>query len=185
MAGGVLFFDLAPSLCGYCVGDGLSVPVCSAWEFPPLGTDLGALGRHMAGQARALIRQHRPDRVGYESPILLPHDALADVRRIFGLGMVLEVVCQEDEFRQPDGEFLPCGEADLRRMKSIITGNPHAEKPAVAKIISDTLCIPLPRTVEEGRHDASDAASGWLLTMSEFFPEAAAPWLARLGGLLL
>lgn len=185
MAGGVLFFDIAPSLTGYCVGDGWSVPTAAAWEFPDCGDDLGWLGRAMADQARALIREHRPERVGYEAPILKRHDTLWKLRRIYGLGMVLETVCQEDEFRRPDGSFLPCGEADLRRMKSLITGDPHAEKTDVAKIISQRLCIPLPRTNDEGRLDASDAASGWLLTMSEFFPEAAAPWLARLGGLLL
>lgn len=179
MAGGVLFFDLAPGMSGYCVGDGQSVPVCGAWMFPKVGSDLGALGHAMAAQTRALIREHQPGMVGYESPILLPHDNKEDLRRIFGLGLVVEMVCQEREFA------LPCGEADLRRMKSLITGNPHAKKPDVARIISTVLAIPLPRTIEEGRHDAADAASGWLLTLSEFDPEAAGPWLARLRGGLI
>lgn len=172
----ILGFDLAPSLSGYCVGDGQGAPVAAAWEFPDCGDDLGALGEHMAQQARALIAEHQPDLVTYEAPILRQTDKLWKLRRIYGLGMALEMTCRAAD--------VPCLEIDLRRIKGVLTGDAFAEKTEVVRAVM-RLGVPLPRTDAEGRKDAADAFGCWLIGMMEIDHAAASPWLARIGGCLL
>jgi Holliday junction resolvasome RuvABC endonuclease subunit len=179
----VLAFDLAPGSSGYCVGDGQGVPTAGAWRFPPLGDDLGALAAHMQDQAGALIREHQPDLVAYEAPILVTKgrhggrsDTLADLRRIYGLGVVLELTCVRFGVR--------VAEVDLRRVKKVMTGDHQATKSQVVRAAMG-LGIPLPTTKDEGREDAADAVGVWMIGLSEVDGSAAAPWLARLGGLLL
>lgn len=174
--GGVLAFDLSPSICGWCAGDGADTPSASAWTMPEVGSDLGWLVCEMEDQARLLIDVHRPVLVVYEAPILLRHDALLTLRMIYPLGAELERVCRRLEIR--------CGEVDLRRIKSVLTDNPHADKKDVVKAVLG-LGISLPKTVTEGRQDAADAAGAWLIGLMEADPLAAAPWIARLKGTLL
>lgn len=185
--GGALFFDIAPNLTGYCAGDGSGVPTADAWRFPPCGDDFGRLAAHMEDWLRALISTHDPAAVGYESPIHpKPHDKTADCRRILGLGVVLElVVLRVNEERERDGRPpISCGEVDLRRIKRVTTGDQWAEKKRVAAAV-DAAGIPLPATIELGRHDAADAAGGWVILLDEIDPAAASPWLARFTGSLL
>lgn len=184
---GALFFDIAPGLTGYCAGDGSGVPTADAWRFPDCGDDYGALAAHMEDWLRALITTHDPDAVGYESPIHpKPHDKTATCRRILGLGVVLElVVLRVNEERERGGRRpIICREVDLRRIKRLATGDQYADKPAVARAVA-AAGIPLPATIELGRHDAADASVGWVIVLDEVDPAAASPWMARFQGSLL
>lgn len=181
---GALFFDIAPKWTGYCVGDGSKAPVADAWRFPDLGEDYGALACEMEDWVRALAREHDPDFAGYEAPIPPKrHDALHDLRRILGLGVVLEAVCQR--IGEERGRPLPCGELDVRKIKSFATGDRWAEKKLVTAAAVEAGIPILPRTQADGRFDAGDAAVGWVITLHEIDPIAASPWFARFKGTLL
>lgn len=180
--GAVAFFDIAPTLTGYCVGDGDGPPVADAWEFPDFGDDLGALAFHLVEWLRAIVLRYDVDRVAYESPIHKPHDKLWKLRRIYGLGVVLEYACMV--IGNERGRPLPCGETDLRLIKSLTTGDQWADKKLVAAAVAEA-GIPLPKTIAEGRHDAADAAGGWVILLSEHDAAAASPWIARFRGTLL
>ncbi len=79
---------------------------------------------------------------------------------------------------------MPCYEVDLRRVKSIMTGNAGAEKALVVKA-AVRLGVLLPHKDVDGRKDAADAVGVAIETMSLLHPEIAARWLAELQGLLL
>lgn len=181
MSGG-LFYDIAPNLTGFCGGDGKSLPVSDAWRFPPCGDDFGRLAIAMEDQVRAHVAHFDPDAVGYEAPLLLPHDALFDLRRIYGLGMELERVCIR--IGEERGRPLPCAEVSHRKIKHLATGDQYAKKPAVIAAAAAAGFV-LPRTMDEGRGDAADAAVGWVLLMDDIDPAAASPWIARFRGTLL
>lgn len=181
--GAVLFLDIAPNLTGYAVGDGSSAPTADAWRFPDFGEDYGALAIHMCEWLNALVERHDVDRVAYESPIPPKrHDRLTTLRRILGLGVVVEAECIRIGERR--GRLLPCGEVDNRRIKTMATGDHVAGKKEVAAAVA-AAGIPLPRTLELGRHDAADAAAGWVILLSEHDAAAASPWIARFKGTLL
>lgn len=174
--GGVLAFDLAPGLCGYCAGDGAVAPTASAWRFPDYGSDYGALAVSAKHQFKALMDQHQPELVTYEAPILLSRDALDKLRRIYGLGVVLEMACAE--------WCVPCLEVSHRTIKHRLTGDEYADKATVVRAVK-ALGVPLPSTVAEGQQDAADAVGAWLIGMNELDGGAASPWIARVGGLLI
>lgn len=180
---GALFFDIAPNLTGYCVGDGAQAPVADAWRFPNCGADYGALSWELGRWVRALCDRHDPDVMGYETPLLRPHDKLHTLRRTYGLGMEVERLALE--IGEVRGRPLICKEVDLRQIKNLTTGNPHASKPEVAKAVEAAGIPIIPRTIEDGRHDAADAAGGWVWILDEVDPAAASPWIARFRGSLL
>ncbi len=131
---------------------------------------------------RALVGRHDPSAVGYEAPILLPHDHLADLRRIYGLGMELERVCHR--IGEERGRILPCSEISHRTIKNMATGDQFADKrKVVAAVVAAG--FGLPTTDDEGRKDAADAAVGWVLLLDTIDPAAASPWIARFRGSLL
>lgn len=167
----VLFFDLSPSLCGYAYAGTDGRLEAGAFELPALGQDLGGLASALEVRVQILIDRFQPTELGYEAPILLKHDTLLDLRRIYGLGMVLEFIA--------DRESLPCNEVDLKRIKTLMTGDHWAKKPEIVAA-AVRLGVALPAKKNEGREDAADAVGGALCALNIIDPQAAAPWIAKL-----
>lgn len=181
--GAVLFLDIAPKFTGYCVGDGSQAPVADAWSLIRSGDDYGALADELETLVFSVVQHHDVVAAAYESPILRRHDALHDLRRIYGLGMVFELTCRR--IAQGRGKPLPCSEIDLRKIKTFATGDPWAEKKDVAAAVVAAGIPLLPRTAAEGRYDAGDAAAGWAILLEDHDPAAASPWISRFRGTLL
>ncbi len=174
--GGVLAFDLSPSLCGWCFAGQDGFLTADAFALPDLGADLGGMAAALQSNVEALIDRFAPSELAYEAPLLLKHDSLIDLRRIYGLGVVLELLAHR--------EGLPINEMDPKRVKNTMTGDPYAKKPAVVAA-AVSLGVRLPATKAEGREDAADAVGVAVIQISISHPEVASPWLAILRGSLL
>ena len=172
---GVVGFDLSPSLCGwaYINEDGIEA---DAFRLPELGRDLGPLIATFEQHVETLLHRFLPTTVAYEAPIRLRHDADLTLRQNFALGAALEYFCIRAD--------VPCHEVDLRRVKSIMAGDAHADKTLVVKAALK-LGVNLPLRDTEGRKDAADAVGVALETMRLLHPEIAAPYVAILQGRLL
>lgn len=170
----VLAFDLSPSLCGWCYAG--TELVAGAFALPPLASDLGGLGKALAENAVDLIHRFEPAHVAYEAPILRRHDTLLDLRRIYGLGMVLEHMCLL--------EGVAYSEIDLRQIKTMMTGDGWAKKPAVVAA-AERIGVQLPKSKAQGREDAADAVGAALCALLVLDPVAASPWIAKLRNTLL
>lgn len=180
MAEQVSFFDIATRLTGWCSGTGEVRPEVGAFRFPHLGDDLGELGLRFDEFLDIHFDRFQPTSVGYESPILKPTDDLLKVRRIYGMGMVLETACAR--------RGVPVWEKDLRDLKKELTGNIHADKADMVEMAL-LLGIDLPPSKAEGQEDAADALAGWLIGIRALNPQASARWDAAIwskgrGGLL-
>lgn len=173
--GGVLFFDLSPSWCGYCGGDGNGAPTAGAWLCPEFGEDLGAFACYLEDAFGTLIDRFQPAHVGYERPLLLNRDTLLKLRHTYGMGWELERVAMR--------RGLDYSDLSHRTIKHFTTGDEYAEKRHVYAAMK-RLGIDLPPK-DEGGHDAGDASGGWLVKMVDLFPAEASPWLAKHRGSLI
>lgn len=174
-----LFLDLSPNWCGWAVGRGCDAPLAGAFLLPKCGDDLGKLGGALEEQVLALVNSHRIGALGYESPILRPHDNLLTLRRIYGLGWEIEQMAR--------ALLLPCREVDCRKVKSALTGDSFADKKAMIEAAL-RLGISLPDRLGEGRDDAADAVGGLFEMMAEFDLEGYAHWqsqVAKMKGALI
>lgn len=177
MPSGVLAFDLSPSLCGWSFAGTDGSLVADAFQLPALGGDLGGLALALEGIVDPLIHRFDPAMLAYEAPLLLRHDTLLDLRRIYGLGMVLELVAAR--------AGLDIQEMDPKRIKSTVTGDAYAKKKLVADTLEARLGVNLPSTPALGRLDAGDATGCAIIQLSILDPAAASPHLAKLRGSLL
>lgn len=170
------FFDLSPHFAGWCIGSGEDLPVADAYKFDDHGDDdLGALGTELWRLLDTLHQRFGFTTVGYEKPILLVNvrtkggerrtDKLVDLRRIYGMGLLLETWCAL--------RGIPCGEETVQAVKKAATGNHAADKKDVAAAM-ERIGIVLPKTKATGRFDAGDAAAGWVLSV-----RAWNPWVQR------
>lgn len=175
MPSGVIGYDLSPSLCGWAYASAEGIEA-GAFRLPDSRHDLGTLLAVLEQHFETLRIRFDPEVVSYEAPIKLRHDTVQTLRMIFGLGAALEYFSLRAN--------VPCYEVDLRRVKGIMAGNPHAEKALVVKAAL-RLGILLPHTDTDGRKDAADAVGVAIETMNLLHPEIASPWLAVLQGLLL
>ncbi len=176
MTGGVLAFDLSPSLCGWGFAGPGGELCADAFLLPPMGSNLGGIALHLEDMVVTLIDRFLPAQLSYEAPILLRHDSLIDLRRIYGLGMVLEYLAARAD--------IPCGEVDLRQIKNLMTNDPFADKKLVVAAAL-ALGVKLPATDKEGRKDAADALGCALVTLAYTDPLSAAPHIAKLKHRLL
>lgn len=147
-----------------------------AFDLPQVGSDYGTLLAVMEQHFTVLLDRFKPARIAYEAPILLRHDTLQTLRRIYGLGVGLEYFALR--------EGIDCNEVDLQRVKAVMTGEAKAPKPLVVKA-AQRLGVLLPSTDALGRKDAADAVGVALEIMRLLHPEIAAPHLAILRGSLL
>lgn len=165
----VAFFDLATFLIGYCVGTGEDLPHADVLEFGQYGEDLGALGLAFWQALDQLHARFGFTVAGYEKPLLLPTDKMLTIRRIYGVGMILETWCA--------AKGIPCGEETVEAVKKEATGNHRATKLEVAERI-ERAGIVLPKG--PGRLDAGDASAGWLIGVRVWNPKLSPLWDRRI-----
>lgn len=170
-----LGYDLAPGICGWAAVSADFIEA-GAFQLPPLGNDLGTLLAVFEQHHVQLEERFCPALVAFESPIMRKWDSLIDVRKIYSLGAFLEYLAIRSG--------LPVHEVDLRAVKSVMTGDAHADKALVVKA-ARRLGVILPAKDAEGRKDAADAVGVALETTRLLHPEIAAPFLAILQGSLL
>lgn len=167
-----LGLDLAPTLCGFCVGDGRSTPYAAAWILKDHGPRLGALFCEFEDHLEALYRDWPFEWVCQEAPINPRRwDKLWTLRRTYGLGAVVERWC----FRRG----IPLIEADVRRVKAALSGHAGAGKPDMVAA-ARRAGVELPKTKEAGREDAADGLGCWTVGMKDFDPATWAKWDAML-----
>lgn len=165
------FFDLSPSFAGYCIGSGEAAPEAGAYPFSEYGQDFGKLGLEFWRMLDALHARTGFNVAAYEKPILVvarPNgrgpqytDKLETLQANLGLGFFLETWCE--------AKGIPCGHETIQAIKKCATGNPNAEKVDVANAM-ERIGIELPKTKAEGRLDAGDASSGWVLSVRAWNP---------------
>lgn len=163
----VSFFDIATRLTGWCSGTGEVRPEVGAFPFLHVGDDLGALGARFDEFLDIHFERFRPVSVGYETPLLVPTDNLLKIRKIYGMGMILEAACVR--------RGVPCWERDHRDLKKEATGNSGASKDDMVEVAL-LAGIDLPPTKAEGREDAADAFFGWKIGIRELNPAEGAKW---------
>lgn len=167
MTGPVSFFDTSSRLTGWCSGTGDCRPDVGAYPFPHVGEDYGELGGLFWKHLDRHFETYQPALVGFETPLLLPHDTLDKVRKLYGVIFLLETYC--------DRVGVPMFERSNADLKRELTGNPKADKDDM--IERAILCgINLPKTKEEGKADAADAFAGWLIGIREVNPVASRRW---------
>jgi hypothetical protein len=150
----IFAFDIATRSTGWCVGDGAEMPVVDYWQYEHVGDYLSDLARVFRADLNRLEdRFGSPTHVVYEAPILTPHDRLLPLRKIYGMGMVLE------EWATDEGRGAICEEIDLRTIKSRLTGSHKADKSQIVKM-ARAVGIRLPPG--DGAKDAADAFGAWL-----------------------
>lgn len=146
--------DIATRCTGWCAGDGAQPPETGVLLYDHVGEDLGLLGMLWRKDLTRLEQRFgRPDHIIYERPILLPHDKCLPLRKIYGMGMILEVWASD----RPDP--IPVHEVTLQEIKTRVTGSHKAKKPVVVAVVS-RLGVMLP----DGKmaEDAADAFGAWL-----------------------
>lgn len=171
MNGGVCGLDLAPTLCGYAVGDGSRTPYASAWRLADHGPDLGAMACELEDYLALLHTEWQFTVCCYEAPIHTRYDQLLKIRRIYGLGVTVERWCRRTGVR--------CIEADLRTIKRQLAGQHDAGK---SDMVAAALRagVDLPKRKDDGREDAADAFGAWLVGMADHDPARWAQFYAGL-----
>lgn len=163
----VSFFDTSSRLTGWCSGTGDCRPDVGAFSFPHVGEDYGQLGGLFWRYLEGHFERYQPGLVGFETPLMVPHDTLDKVRKLYGVIFLLETFC--------DRRGIPMFERSNGELKAELTGNPKASKDDM--IERALLCgVNLPATKEAGKSDAADAFAGWLIGIREVNREQSRTW---------
>ena len=148
--------DLGSQLSGWCVGDGASVPVADAWVYTQVEDDLGALGAALWADLDRLHRRFGLGVVLYEAPILVPGDKLLKLRKLYGMGVIVETWGKQNGVRVE--------EASVRALKKALAGYSGADKDAMVWA-AEKMGVKLPDQINRGRRDAADAVAAWLIAI--------------------
>lgn len=184
-------FDLATRLIGVCAGSSAEVPDADAWPMPDFGEDWGKLGHRFRRFFMLHVDRYDPDVVLYEAPILItrqrtdragrpvgrPPDKIDKIRRLYGLGFLLETLCEE--VGETRGRPLPCREADVSVVKKELAGHRWADKDAMVAS-ARKLGVELPATKAAGMEDAADAVGVWLVGVRVFAKSDSTEWDRKL-----
>lgn len=164
------FFDIATRRTGWAAGNGDARPVTGVFEYDYVGDDMGLLAEMWHRDLNVLKdRFGLPTVIGYERPILMEHDRITPLRKIYGMGMQLELWGRQ--------RGVTVCEVGLKDIKKRLTGNGNAKKPEVAATIA-RLGIELPKG--DGRLDAADAAGGWIILVDHYEKQFQPRWDAAL-----
>lgn len=147
--------DIGMRCTGITAGDGSVKPAVGVWTYDECGSDLGALAEKFDFDLNRLVETHgAPLAIMYEAPLLLPSDKLLPLRKVYGMGLYLELWCKKRQVR--------CEEVSARRVKKTLTGNHLAPKKAVVAMVK-RLGIPLP--FGEHTDDAADSFAVWYVAL--------------------
>lgn len=148
--------DLGSQLSGWCVGDGASVPIAGAWAFHQVEDDLGALGVQLWDDLDRLHRRFGLTQIVYEAPIFVPGDKLLKLRKLYGMGVVVETWARKNG--------VACNEASVKALKRRLAGAAGASKDDMVWA-AEKMGVVLPEQINQGRRDAADAVAAWLVAV--------------------
>lgn len=149
-------FDPGTIRMGWASGIGARLPTCGAWRFPFVGDDYGQMMDWIDVALHEHIERYRPDEIGYESPILLPHDKLQALCKTLSIGTHIAFVARR--------RGIACSRWSAKEGKESLAGNKSASKEDMV-YSAIKLGVALPETKADGREDAADALGGWLVLL--------------------
>jgi hypothetical protein len=168
----IIGWDLAPRKCGWCAGDGASVPLAGGFRLPGIGDNIGQLLDELKQQVDVIHNRFDPDVVMFESPILPSGHGPAvmgslDQRRVqMSQSAFLEWLVLDRARRL--GRHIICEEADVYEVKYALTGRKRPGKTSqeqkdamVAAALKIGVSLPIHKI--DGREDAADAVGAWLV----------------------
>ena len=139
-------------------------PAFGSHQLPATGDDIGLLGYRFRDWLRELIGRLGIDgKIVYEAPVLVPGNAMVTLRKLYGLGMVLEMTCRDMS--------VDCCEIHLMTMKKYWAGKGNATK-------QDMMGAALAYGFEVQGHDEADALAARFTMIHAEYPHIAArfPW---------
>lgn len=179
----LLGLDLAPRKCGWCAGDGRSVPEVGGFRILSDLEDLAGVLEETRVNLVPILQRFKPTAVMIECPILP-----ANRQRGAGGPVVGSLAQRRAQFAQNGfAEWLivssgiECFEDDLWAIKDALTGNKFATKDDMVSMAL-RLGVKLPNVLADGREDAADAVGAWLLLLRGHDKSLAAEWDRRLYG---
>jgi hypothetical protein len=163
----ILALDLA-TCTGAAVGAGDVLPALSHVRMPSTGEDGGRFFWTYRTWLLAMLDQHAPSVLVFESPIL-PRPFIKDgriisptnivtTRRLQGLAAITEEVAH--------GARIDCREVSVPEVKRALTGMGHATK-------ADMLLVAQQYGLEPAVHDEADAFAVWLCAVRQLRPHHA------------
>jgi Holliday junction resolvasome RuvABC endonuclease subunit len=169
-------FDLSASSTGWCFGAGETTPTAGAWLYEGVGDDHGVLASRFRKDVINLFDRISPKAIMFERPILRPHDRVGPLRKVYGLGFLLEEICYV--------RGIPVRDQTLQALKKRLTGNHKAPKEEMIAA-AEGHGLKLPATYSKGKKDAADAFAAWLWALEDWAPHLSSRWPPiRNGGLL-
>ena len=179
----LLGLDLAPRKCGWCAGDGATIPTAGGWRLESDMEDLDGVMEETRAPLLVLLRRFQPTAVLYESPILPTNrwkgaagpvvGSTSQRRAQFAQGAMVEWTC--GQLRREEGWDITCSEMPLWDLKAALTGDKQATKEHMVAMALK-LGIVLPAALVDGREDAADAVGAWLLLLRHHDKDRAAAW---------
>lgn len=184
----IIAFDLSSRKCGYCVGDGSSVPHADAFILDQHGEDIGAMLAQLDDSLAVLFDKWRPTLCAFEAPIL-PSGGKGDKGPVMGSLLtrrkLMNVAGHLEYFCHRRG--IPYGEENVRTIKKELAGHGKASK-ADMVYAAQKCGVRLPATQAGGMEDAADAFGIWLLGLRHTNKALSAQWDRKLwsarGGLI-
>lgn len=167
----IIGFDLSTHLCGWCAGDGSTIPTADAFRLQEQ-RDLGLLGCNFQQQVLSLHARFPASVWALEKALLMPHDNLYTLERQYGLAMILMVLARK--------LGITCRRYGVAEVKKEFAGKNATKPEMVAMAVK--LGIALPRRANEGREDAADAAGVWRLGVRDFAKQHIQRWDAAIYG---
>lgn len=161
----IIGWDLSSRLCGWCAGDGSTMPVAGAFELVRR-EHLGKVGAEFQGHVLRIHKRFPAAGWAVEKPLLLPTDALWSLERIYGVAFLLWTLAEK--------LGVECKGVSVEQVKSEWGGARRASKDDMV-FVCEKVGIVLPATIDEGRRDAADACGAWKVGLRLF----RSPYLAR------
>lgn len=156
---------------GFTVGDGSSLPLCSAWTFE--WGDVGLMLEQLDAKLIETIETHGVTHVAYEGPIKTPYDKLEALRKTLNLGGHVEYVCRR--------RGIPYRRENLFDVKRELTGLSGAKKHQMVAV-AEKIGVALPLTKADGQEDAADSLGVWLLLLRRLNRERSYAFDRRIWG---
>lgn len=127
-----LFFDLARTT-GFAAGDLRGVEEFGTFTLPQTYDEVAPYLRAAFGHMRAIIKRTKPQKIGFEAPILnTKRDGVMKLRKLYGLANNVELLAHE--------AGIPCVEASLGEIRSHFLGAKYPRDSERVKIAVKNKC---------------------------------------------
>lgn len=165
----LLYFDTATST-GWAFGPTGGEPVWGSFELPRTNDDIFTFLKVFKRHVEKLVDAHKPDEIGFESPILSSKDNPLKLRKLYGLTIKVEEVAGERE--------LPCQEAPVNEVKAHMLGRNYPRDSERSKLLIRVECRKSGWDIKNS--DEADALAGWDYLQTLRDPNHPIPRLQRI-----